>query len=742
MCNIGQSPVVTVYLNAKKDSESNARIVAEINSEHISTTISQSVSNLPALDTVPIEMTLPLSHFPSGSYSVEFSVNNGNSHDYKIEITEAYRERKPLLDASVIQQDFSGLIFASSHASFESSLGAGLLYYTAGALVRSQVSVCIGSGGGFVPSLMRRAQLDADINPSVTILIDANLPDLAFGSPTQLGGWMTPENRFLEREDDVLVLNMLSADAAPLLAEEGIQIDHLHVDGDHSKRGVLRDWEDYAPLLSKQSVVTFHDVRMQGVASALNEILESRPELEVIRFPELGAGSALLRHRLPETVERYSLNKAAMADQGRKVSLSTDSIERTVSQSRDKFAFERWHYLESDTFRARYRLAADWVDQPNANVIEVGGFPNSIVSTLRQTRNVINIEPYAPAEFISTMKSIADDREIDLSIHKVGLGEITPEAFCPAKYNLVILGLDISSAATNATILRETLQNLFKLIDGAGRSVIEVPKYKPSLLTFEALQDVLAPEFAFDVTLDLSNDPTAIDFHVIDSRAVRRIVMFEQTRPLDLDDSAIGARLNRLVDELQEYVETVQDKPVTHPVYTPGTLVDFSAKGSSEDQVLAGFAGQETHHRWMTGETSRVSFRLDLEDKALLAHGGLVFSIQLRPFTVPPVLTSQVLSIMISGETVLTREIASEESIDVLIPPRLLFGTPLAELWLEHPDAARPCDLIDGSQDKKHLSFAVKNMTLSLADEFAGQYVERWNELIAAKLVVDPTPIS
>jgi len=37
------------------------------------------------------------------------------------------------------------------------------------------------------------------------------------------------------------------------------KIDLLFIDGDHSKKGVLQDWEDYSELLSKGGIVVFDD---------------------------------------------------------------------------------------------------------------------------------------------------------------------------------------------------------------------------------------------------------------------------------------------------------------------------------------------------------------------------------------------------------------------------------------------------------------------------------------------------
>src|SRR5215469_12543354 len=119
-----------------------------------------------------------------------------------------------LMSSRLIRERFTNVVFSDSHGAYEQYLGTGYLYYGFAAAIRSQVSVCIGSGGGFVPDLLAQAQRDLCLDPATTYLIDANLPDLGFGSPIQAGGWLRPESDFSRRASDIIVLKMLSTDAA------------------------------------------------------------------------------------------------------------------------------------------------------------------------------------------------------------------------------------------------------------------------------------------------------------------------------------------------------------------------------------------------------------------------------------------------------------------------------------------------------------------------------------------------
>src|SRR6202034_861335 len=101
-------------------------------------------------------------------------------------------ESKQKLFNTTLCKQISEIIFSESHGAVDDHLGAGGLYYALATMIRSQVSVCMSSGVGFVPRLLRQAQEDLGLANAHTYLIDANLPDLGFGHPMQPGGWITP----------------------------------------------------------------------------------------------------------------------------------------------------------------------------------------------------------------------------------------------------------------------------------------------------------------------------------------------------------------------------------------------------------------------------------------------------------------------------------------------------------------------------------------------------------------------
>lgn len=203
---------------------------------------------------------------------------------------------------TVINQEFirshilSHERFASSHGAHpqESHLGLGMLYYAL-AYTHHGLCVCLGSGSGFVPRLMRQAQIDSWNPQACTFLVDADLPQLGYGTTDYFHG--EPE-AFTNLYPEIQVLKMKSHDAAAKFKD----IDYLHIDADHSYYGTKSDLEDYLPRVASQGVVTIHDTINRaenlGVWKALRE-LRAEKAWELVEFRQ-GMGTALLKRRMSD----------------------------------------------------------------------------------------------------------------------------------------------------------------------------------------------------------------------------------------------------------------------------------------------------------------------------------------------------------------------------------------------------------------------------------------------------------
>ena len=181
-------------------------------------------------------------------------------------------------------------------------LGAGILYYALAYTLVPKVCVCLGSGGGFVPRLMRQAQRDLKLEPSRTILVDGaqkviNSRKEIWGSPY----WIEKHSTFRTNYPDVEILVDLTAAAYDkYFVPQGVVIDYLHIDADHHYDGGKRDWELYKLLVSDAGVITFHDTvnyrEPCGVPRLLDEI-RTGGEYDVVNFP-VAYGTAVVRKRI------------------------------------------------------------------------------------------------------------------------------------------------------------------------------------------------------------------------------------------------------------------------------------------------------------------------------------------------------------------------------------------------------------------------------------------------------------
>jgi len=147
--------------------------------------------------------------------------------------------------------------WADSHGGHGDFLGMGMVYYALTYALQSRVAVCLGSGGGFVPRLMRQAQRDLGIaGESTTILVDGNCADAGWGVPN----WLAPDSFFRNHFPDVeLVIERTSTAAFNWFLPRRLTIDYLHIDADHSFEGCLEDFRNYRAFLKEGSVVTLHD---------------------------------------------------------------------------------------------------------------------------------------------------------------------------------------------------------------------------------------------------------------------------------------------------------------------------------------------------------------------------------------------------------------------------------------------------------------------------------------------------
>jgi hypothetical protein len=175
--------------------------------------------------------------------------------------------------------------WAKLHGAQEDDLGAGMLYYGIVYSMKAKTCVCLGSGDGFVPRVLRQAQRDLKLEDSHTILIDGNIGK--WGRPL----WLS-ENSIIKREfPEIEIILKKTSEAYQDL--QGLTIDYLHIDADRTVKGALQDFLDYLPFMADGGVIILHDSGPKApCAGVVNEI--KKLGYCVINFEHLGAGAALI----------------------------------------------------------------------------------------------------------------------------------------------------------------------------------------------------------------------------------------------------------------------------------------------------------------------------------------------------------------------------------------------------------------------------------------------------------------
>jgi len=377
--------------------------------------------------------------------------------------------------------------WAGSHGAEGDYLGMGLLYYALVYGMRAKVAVCLGSGGGFVPRLMRQAQRDLGVaHRSRTILVDGNLPDAGWGAPV----WLEDDSFFRQSYPDVEVVIQSTQDAAKQFFEpNGIRIDYLHIDADHSFRACLGDFNTYRPFLRSGALVTVHDTHYPGAGVRyVIDHLRGRPDCELIDLVDQGTGLGLVRICQGDngTVETTD----EVTDEAVRLFRRADAV--VVEPP-----WKEWKYLSAESFRSRNVLAAHFLrDCPT--VVEIGGWRNPIDHFLTgRHRSVMVVDPL-----------IRDHTRGELNgapcrVRHVGarFQDLWWQIIRPREYGLAMLGLDMEGLSDGDARV------LWDLIDNARTTVVEFPSFwEPSRAQYERLRANTSVRERARIALDLSHN--------------------------------------------------------------------------------------------------------------------------------------------------------------------------------------------------------------------------------------------
>ncbi|HZD47520.1 MAG TPA: class I SAM-dependent methyltransferase [Silvibacterium sp.] len=373
--------------------------------------------------------------------------------------------------------------WCETHGAGGNYLGMGCLYYALVYVIQARTAVCLGSGGGFVPRLMRQAQRDLDIADTArTVLVDGNLPERGWGSPA----WLSEDSFFRREFHDIEIILKTTRDAAQqIFAPAGTSIDYLHIDADHSFEGGLEDFMVYRQFLHPGSLLSLHDTRWQGAGiRSVLDYLRTRLDCETLELPNLGAGTAVVRIR----EGTQSLAPA------RHLTTAAVNAERRPDAPEMPPLSIGWRYLESEAFASRNIIAAHFL-RCCASVIEIGGGKSSILPYLNSKHDcVITVDPFAREDNLE----IEDCRIVRLRARFQDVEWNIPEG---ASYGMVMLGLELQGMTDS------DYRQLFRLIDGAKITVIEFPgSWGPSKQQFALIRANTRTRLRFQTKLELEGN--------------------------------------------------------------------------------------------------------------------------------------------------------------------------------------------------------------------------------------------
>lgn len=176
--------------------------------------------------------------------------------------------------------------WASLHGAAGNNLGASLLYYALVYSAKAKTCVCLGSGDGFVPRIMRQAQRDLNLEGSRTILVDGNMGK--WGRPL----WLRKNSFFRTHYPDIEIILDSTKNVALSHAQKW-QINYLHIDADRTTKGALQDFLDYLPFMAKRGIITLHDTGKNRPCSQTVALIKNMG-YDVINFETFGTGVACI----------------------------------------------------------------------------------------------------------------------------------------------------------------------------------------------------------------------------------------------------------------------------------------------------------------------------------------------------------------------------------------------------------------------------------------------------------------
>lgn len=141
------------------------------------------------------------------------------------------------------------------------------------------------------------------------------------------------------------------------------------------------------------------------------------------------------------------------------------------------------------------------------------------------------------------------------------------------------------------------------------------------------------------------------------------------------------------------------------PVQPLRSEIIFGEGGNAGDRLGIGWSAPENGFVWSIDHRSEIT----LEVPAPAEH--YVLEMDVVPFVAPPILPRQRLIVVVNGQPVHHFDPLPRGIVSCMVPGYLLAGRETAEIALEHPDAARPADVLP-EHDIRRLAIAFRSLSL------------------------------
>ncbi|HEY1935609.1 MAG TPA: hypothetical protein VGG99_26675 [Acetobacteraceae bacterium] len=131
----------------------------------------------------------------------------------------------------------------------------------------------------------------------------------------------------------------------------------------------------------------------------------------------------------------------------------------------------------------------------------------------------------------------------------------------------------------------------------------------------------------------------------------------------------------------------------------------FGEGGNSETHLGFGWSAPENGFTWSIEDASLVTL-----DVPAVAE-RYVLDMEVTPFQAPPAVPGQRLHVSVNGAQVFSFDTLPRGRVSCIVPGHLVAGRDMVEILLEHPDAARPADVLQ-EDDVRRLAIAFNSLSL------------------------------